>query len=108
MILSRNSSPIAKIPAVWEFSGWPHEQKEALLSCMVRSIKSVKPVKKRGPGRPATGRHPFVGLRIPFELTMKIDDWARANGIGRSEALRRLAERALACEAKRSDAGAGS
>src|SRR5215470_17333457 len=32
MILSRNSSPIGKIPAVWEFSGWPHEQKEALLS----------------------------------------------------------------------------
>src|SRR5215470_10329458 len=31
MILSRNSSPIGKIPAVWEFSGWPHEQKEALL-----------------------------------------------------------------------------
>src|SRR5215470_7688122 len=31
MILSRNSSPIGKIPAVWEFSGCPHEQKEALL-----------------------------------------------------------------------------
>src|SRR5262245_56824038 len=31
MILSQNSSPIGKIPAVWEFSGWPHEQKEALL-----------------------------------------------------------------------------
>jgi hypothetical protein len=32
MILSRNSSPIGKTPAVWEFSDWPHEQKEALLS----------------------------------------------------------------------------
>jgi hypothetical protein len=25
---SRNSSPIGKIPAVWEFSSWPHEQKK--------------------------------------------------------------------------------
>ena len=57
--------------------------------------KAVKSPKKRGPGRPATGKDPFVGLRMPPELTARIDAWAEQHSIGRSEALRRLAEKAL-------------
>jgi hypothetical protein len=61
---------------------------------MAKSI-AAKP-KKKGPGRPATGRDPMIGLRAGNELTAAIDKWARANGIdSRSEAIRRLVELGL-------------
>jgi hypothetical protein len=60
--------------------------------------KSVKSPKKRGPGRPATGKDPFIGLRMPPELTAQIDVWAERNAINRSEAIRRLVDKALACQ----------
>jgi hypothetical protein len=60
---------------------------------MAKSI-SAKP-KKRGPGRPATGRNPMVGFRAGKELTAKIDAWAKANDVERSEAMRRLIEKGL-------------
>ena len=53
----------------------------------------VNPKKKRG--RPATGKHPLLGLRVPQELIARIDKWAKLNGIGRSEAIRRLIEQSL-------------
>jgi len=43
-------------------------------------------------GRPATGRDPVVAVRLPRELIAAIDGWGAANGIGRSEAIRRLVE----------------
>jgi len=36
-----------------------------------------------------------VGVRIPIELTAKIDFWASSNEISRSEAIRQLIEQAL-------------
>jgi Arc/MetJ-type ribon-helix-helix transcriptional regulator len=49
---------------------------------------------KRGRGRPPQG--PFVGARLPQELIDKIDAWAaRECDNSRSEAIRRLLERAL-------------
>jgi hypothetical protein len=53
-----------------------------------RSI-SAKP-KKRGPGRPATGRDPMIGLRLSKEETALLDKWAKANGCTRSEAIRAM------------------
>jgi hypothetical protein len=61
---------------------------------MAKSI-SAKP-KKRGPGRPATGRAPMIGLRAGKQLTAAIDAWANRNGVARSEAIRRLVEIGLA------------
>jgi hypothetical protein len=60
---------------------------------MAKSI-TAKP-KKRGPGRPATGRDPMIGFRASKELTTKIDTWGKANDVDRSEAMRRLIEAGL-------------
>lgn len=38
---------------------------------------------------------PLVAIRIPASATAKVDDWARAQGISRSEAIRRLIELGL-------------
>jgi hypothetical protein len=60
---------------------------------MTTSI-SVKP-KKRGRGRPATGRDPIIGLRLPKAETAKLDKWAKANGYTRSEAIRAMIKHTL-------------
>jgi hypothetical protein len=57
-----------------------------------------KTTKRKKPGPAPTGRLPFIGLKMSPELTARIDAWAEKHAIGRSEALRRLAEKALACE----------
>ena len=58
---------------------------------MDRQEKTIS--KKRG--RPATGLNPFVGLRIEPELLAAIDEAAKAEGIGRTEMIRRLIRQAL-------------
>ena len=57
---------------------------------MAKSIK-VKP--KRG--RPATGKDPFVGVRLPTELISQIDAIAMKSKVTRSEAIRQLLEAGL-------------
>ena len=61
---------------------------------MAKSVK-VKPKKR---GRPATGRDPFVGVRLPPFLISEIEKWAagQSAGLSRSEAIRRLIELGLA------------
>ena len=62
--------------------------------------------KKRGRGRPATGRMPMFPLRIEDSLMAEVDAWARKEGleISRSEALRRLVRAGLTSMGrKRSD-----
>jgi hypothetical protein len=55
----------------------------------MKKSSAVKP--KRG--RPATGRDPFVGIRLPAPLIEEIKSWAAANEANsRSEAVRRLIE----------------
>ena len=63
---------------------------------MLMSI-AAKP-KKRGRGRPATGRDPMIGLRAPSDLRKKIEEWAaqQDDTPSMSEAIRRLVEQALA------------
>ena len=59
---------------------------------MVKSI-AVKPKKR---GRPATGRDPFVGIRLPAALIEDVAKWsAQHNAASRSEAIRRLLELGL-------------
>jgi hypothetical protein len=56
---------------------------------MMKKSIAVKP--KRG--RPATGRDPFVGIRLPAPLIEDIDVWAeKTEAKSRSEAIRRLIE----------------
>jgi len=58
---------------------------------MKKSI-AVKP--KRG--RPATGRDPFVGIRLPASLIEAIETWSgKHDAASRSEAIRRLVELGL-------------
>jgi Arc/MetJ-type ribon-helix-helix transcriptional regulator len=53
--------------------------------------------KKRGRGRPATGRDPAVTVRLPKPVIVEISKWCKANAIeSRSEAIRRLVEYGLA------------
>jgi Arc/MetJ-type ribon-helix-helix transcriptional regulator len=63
---------------------------------MKKSI-SVKP--KRG--RPATGRDPFVGIRLPAPLIEDIQAWSdKHEAASRSEAIRRLVELGLKVKGK--------
>jgi hypothetical protein len=60
--------------------------------------KSVvgRPEKKARRGRPPSGaRDPMVAIRMAKALIANADAWARANGTGRSEAIRRLLELGL-------------
>jgi hypothetical protein len=59
---------------------------------MAKSIK-VKPKKR---GRPATGKDPLFGARLPRKMIAAISSWAKEMGISKSEAMRRLVEKALA------------
>jgi hypothetical protein len=48
---------------------------------------------------PATGCDPISAVRLPEELTVRVDAWAEKNAApSRSEAIRRLVELALARE----------
>jgi len=53
--------------------------------------------KKRGPGRPATGKDPILNFRSPPELTERIESWAAKQSppLSNSEAIRALIERGL-------------
>jgi len=59
---------------------------------MVKSIIVIR--KKRG--RPATGQHPVMALRLPQELIELIDEWMKAcDARSRSDAIRQLIELGL-------------
>lgn len=53
---------------------------------------AVKPKKR---GRPATGRDPLVGIRLPPSVIESIDAWAAERGVNRSEAIRAMIMAAL-------------
>jgi hypothetical protein len=62
---------------------------------MKKSV-TVRPEKKARRGRPPSGgRDPMVAIRMAKALIANADAWARANGTGRSEAIRRLVELGL-------------
>jgi len=62
--------------------------------------KSI-PVNVKRRGRPATGQNPVSAVRLPTDLTAKIDAWAEKHGSHtRSEAIRRLVELGLKVKGK--------
>jgi hypothetical protein len=70
-----------------------------LLRYTVIMAKSIS-VKRKKPGRPATGTEPLYGIRIADGLMKQIMDWAKSQGATRSEAIRRLVELGLKVKAK--------
>ena len=58
----------------------------------MQSTEKVIPKRK---GRPATGKDPMLTFRSPPELTKRIERYADAEGMPRSEAIRRLVEKGL-------------
>jgi len=48
--------------------------------------------KRKGAGRPASGKDPTYSFRMPATLVGKLDAWAKSHGITRGEAVRRLVE----------------
>ena len=63
---------------------------------MTKLSKKVKPKKR---GRPATGKDPILGVRVPKALIVEIEDWSDSQGATRSEAVRLLLEMGLAASA---------
>jgi len=61
--------------------------------------KSIS-VKRKRPGRPATGTEPLYGVRIADALMKQIMAWAKSQGATRSEAIRRLVELGLTVKTK--------
>jgi hypothetical protein len=57
--------------------------------------KPIQAVTKRKRGRPATGQNPMIGGRVRQETIDAMDEWAKANGLTRSEAMGLLLEAGL-------------
>lgn len=51
------------------------------------------PVQPKKRGRPATGRDPLFGVRLPEGLAAQVDAAAKADGTSRSEVIRDAVER---------------
>jgi predicted DNA-binding protein len=56
--------------------------------------------KRPGAGRPATGTDPSRTFRLSDEFMADLEAWASANGVTRSEAIRRLVEIGLKAKGK--------
>jgi predicted DNA-binding protein len=56
--------------------------------------------KRPGAGRPATGTDPSRTFRLSDEFMADLEAWAEANGVTRSEAIRRLVEIGLKAKGK--------
>jgi Arc/MetJ-type ribon-helix-helix transcriptional regulator len=63
-------------------------------------MKKSIPVKPKR-GRPATGKDPFVGIRLPPKLIDEIEKWSgQHDAASRSDAIRRLVELGLKAKEK--------
>ena len=72
----------------------------ACIYCKTQIMKKSIPVKPKR-GRPATGKDPFVGVRLPPQLLDEIKKWSGQHGAAsRSEAIRRLVELGLKAKGK--------
>ena len=59
-------------------------------------MKEPTSERKRGPGRPATGKGVKVDQRIPVDLSRRVDEYAAREFISRGDAIRALLEAGLA------------
>jgi hypothetical protein len=67
------------------------------LFCKTLFMAKSIPVLQKKRGRPATGQDPLLNFRAPPELITRVDKWAakQKDAPSRSEAIRRLIEKAL-------------
>lgn len=63
---------------------------------MAKSI-SVRQ-KKRGRGRPPTGKRPLVSFRLSEEEIARVDAWGKQRELNRSDAIRAMIMEVLNCE----------
>ena len=70
-------------------------------------LAKQKQERKRGPGRPATGFDPMVGLRMPLEEREAVEVWgAKQNPpLKFSKAVRELVRQSLARQRKKKSPG---
>jgi hypothetical protein len=59
---------------------------------MADAMAKSKSEMRKKTGRPVTRKAPVKTLRMPPDLALRIDAWARANGSSHSEAMRHLLE----------------
>ena len=55
---------------------------------MAKTTSRVSAKRKKKLGRPPTGVDPMIGLRLSVEEITRLDKWAKANKVSRSEAIR--------------------
>jgi hypothetical protein len=88
------------VPLAWRAELLQHD------NYMAKPIIAIR--KKRGRGRPPTGKAlPSITLRIGRDKLAEVDRWAKQqpDNPDRSEALRRLVDRGLACGSEASPNG---
>jgi Arc/MetJ-type ribon-helix-helix transcriptional regulator len=61
--------------------------------------------KKRGPGRPPTGKRPLISFRLSEEDTARVDAWGKRRELSRSEAIRAMIAEILEREPRGSGRG---
>jgi hypothetical protein len=88
--LGHGFTPLAWVRAGLEVDASPR----LAFTLYVIMAKSIT-VKRKKPGRPATGTEPLYGVRISDELMGRIQKWGTENSASRSEAIRRLVELGL-------------
>lgn len=59
---------------------------------MAKSIAVNQNVRRRGPGRPATGRDPVLAFRLPIALKKRVEKEAETNGEKPADTLRRIVD----------------
>jgi Ribbon-helix-helix protein, copG family len=59
------------------------------------SPRKAPTAKRKKMGRPATGRDPTLGSRVPAQIIAAVDAYAAKASISRSDAVRRLIEAGL-------------
>jgi predicted transcriptional regulator len=69
------------------------------MSLAVDPFMAKKVIPKRS-GRPATGKDPVSAVRLPSDVTTKVDAWAARHEVSRSEAIRHLVEMGLTMKSR--------
>lgn len=62
---------------------------------MKKAIRKMHGGKRKGAGRKPTGTDPARTIRLSDDFIARVDRWAKAHDIGRSEAIRQLVEAGL-------------
>jgi predicted DNA-binding protein len=52
-------------------------------------MSRISGTRKKRRGRPPTGQDPVIALRLPKDEIARLDKWAKAQGLTRSEAVRK-------------------